>query len=262
MRTRSVRGLEGGRENAYLKVMVSSAADRVTPRPRRFWTTVDTAPHAGGFAVRLDGRVPKSPEGAPLVAPTAALAEALAGEWRAQGEEVDTAAMPLTRLAFTVIDRGATARDALVAELARFASTDALTYFDTATVALREEECRRWGPLLNWAADELGVRLERGEGVIHRAQPAASLERVRALARTQDDFALAGLLYAAALFGSAVLALALQRGRVTSDEAHDLARIEEAWQERQWGVDAEAAQRTARRLADARTAGAWFAALG
>ena len=241
--------------------MPSSAADRVTPRPRRFWTTVDTAPEDGGFAVRLDGRTPKSPQGAHLVAPTAALAEALAGEWRAQGAEVDTATMPLTRLAFTAIDRGAAARDGLVEELARFASTDALTYFDVATVALREEECRRWGPLLHWAADELGVRLERGEGVVHRAQPAGSLERMRELARGEGDFVLAGLLYAAALFGSAVLALALRRGRITAEEAHDLSRLEEAWQERQWGVDAEAAHRTGRRLEDARTAGAWFAAL-
>ncbi|MBE7217466.1 MAG: ATPase [Caulobacteraceae bacterium] len=241
--------------------MATPAADRLTSRPRRFWTLVDTAPQAGGFAVRLDGRAPRSPAGAPLVVPTAALAEALAAEWRAQGDEVDADAMPLTRLAFTAIDRGPAVRDGLVDELARFAATDTLSYFDDGAVALREEECRRWGPLLSWAADRLGVRLERAVGVMHRPQPEASLDRVRELARAEDDFVLAGLVYAAALFGSAVLALALRRDRVTAQEAHDLARLEEAWQERQWGVDAEAAERTARRLAEARTAGAWFAAL-
>ena len=225
--------------------MALSAADRVTPRPRRVWTAVDTAPQGEGVAVRLDGRTPRSP----------------AAEWERQESEVDAATMPLTRLAYTTLDRTAAARQALADEVVRYAGSDALTYFDDATVALREEECRRWGPLLNWAADTLGVRLIRAEGVVHRPQPPASLERVRALALAMDDFALTGLAYAAALFGSAVLALALRRGRVTADEAHDLARLEEAWQARQWGEDAEAAHRTARRLEEARTAARWFAAL-
>ena len=241
--------------------MALSAADRVTPRPRRVWTAVDVAAEGDRFAVRLDGRSPRSPAGAPLVLPTRALAEAVAAEWDAQGPEVDTAAMPLTRLAYTALDRAPVAREALADELARYAGSDALAYFDDTTVALREEECRRWGPLLNWAADTLGVRLVRAEGVVHRAQPPASLERVRALAVAQDGFTLTGLAYAAALFGSAVLALALLHGRVGAEEAHQLARLEEAWQARQWGEDAEAAERTARRLAEAHTAARWFDAL-
>lgn len=241
--------------------MALSAADRVTPRPRRVWTAVDVAPQGDGFAVRLDGRTPRSPAGAPLLLPTRALAGAVAAEWEAQGPEVDTAAMPLTRLAYTAIDRALASRDALADEMRRYAGSDALTYFDDTTVALREEECRRWGPLLNWAADTLGVRLVRAEGVVHRPQPPASLDRVRALALAEEGFALTGLGYAAALFGSAVLAFALRRGRVSADEAHDLARLEEAWQARQWGEDAEAAHRNARRLEDARTAARWFAAL-
>ena len=242
--------------------MALSAADRLTPRPRRVWTAVDVAPQGDGHAVRLDGRSPRSPAGAPLVAPTRALADALAAEWEAQGPEVDAATMPLTRLAYTAIDRGAVARQALADELVRYAGSDALTYFDEATVALREEECRRWGPLLHWAADSLGVRLVRAEGVVHRPQPQASLDRVRTLALAEDGFALTGLAYAAALFGSAVLALALRRGRVTAEAAHDLARLEEAWQARQWGEDAEALHRTARRLEEARVAQRWFEALG
>ena len=169
--------------------------------------------------------------------------------------------MPLTRLAFTAIDRGADTREALADELARYAGSDALTYVADAPRALADEQAARWGPLRAWAQDELGVRLEPVEGVMHRAQPEASLARVRALALEADDFALTGLAYAAALFGSAVLALALQRGRLTAEEAHDLARLEQAFQERQWGEDAEAAAFTAARLAEARTAGRWFEAL-
>ena len=43
--------------------------------PARFYTTVDVAPaEGGGFAVQLDGRVPKSPKKSPLILPTQALA--------------------------------------------------------------------------------------------------------------------------------------------------------------------------------------------
>ena len=49
---------------------------------------------------------------------------------------------------------------------------------------------------------------------------------------------------AAGLFGSAILALALQRGRLTGEAAFDLSRLDEAFQEEQWGVDAEAAVRS------------------
>ena len=231
------------------------------PRPRRFYTDVRVAPEAGGFAVRLDGRSPRSPAGAPLAAPAAALAEAIAGEWRDQREEIDLSAMPLTRLAYTALDRGAPARDALAGEVARYAGSDALIYFADDQPTLAAEQAQAWGPWLDWARDALGVRLARAEGIMPRPQPAQSLARARALALEADDFALTGLAYAAALFGSAVLAFALARGALEADAAHDLARLEQAFQERRWGEDAEAAARTAGRLEEARAAGRWFAAL-
>ena len=76
-----------------------------------------------------------------------------------------------------------------------------------------------------------------------------------------DDFSLTGLATATGLFGSAVLALAVQRGALSGAEAFELSRLDEAWQERQWGVDEEAAQRTAARRAEAELLDRWFAAL-
>ena len=84
---------------------------------------------------------------------------------------------------------------------------------------------------------------------------------MHALALDLDDFGLSALAHAAGLFGSAVLALALQRGRLSGQAAHDLARLDEAWQEKQWGVDGEAAIRTEGRLAEALWLERWFRAL-
>ena len=67
--------------------------------------------------------------------------------------------------------------------------------------------------------------------------------------------------FGAALFGSAVLALALQRGWIAGEEAFDLSRLDEAWQEEKWGVDAEAAERTERLRVEATMLDRWFRGL-
>lgn len=245
----------------YLRRMSLAHADRVVPRPKRVYTAVSVEPEGEGFAVKLDGRSAKTPAGAALVAPARALAELLAGEWEAQAVEIDWALMPATRLAFTTLDHAAETRVALAAELARYAAGDTLTYLADDTPRLHARQVAQQLPLLDWAATELGVRLETVAGVMHRPQPEASIARARALAAAEDDFALAGLAFAAALFGSAVLAFAVRRGRLTGEQAHDLARLEEAHQESEWGVDSEAAERTASRLEEARFVERWFRAL-
>lgn len=230
-------------------------------RPRRFWTAVDVVAREGGFAVTLDGRVPKSPAKAELVLPTEALARLSAEEWAAVGELVDPATMPATRLAFTAVDRIPAVRAETADEIAAYAGSDALCYLAEGPSGLVERQAREWAPWRDWAAQELGVALVPAEGIVHRAQDPAALARVRELALALDDFGLAALALATPLLGSAVLALALQRGALDADVAFDLSRLEEDHQERQWGIDAEAAERTAARRAEAVLLGRWFKGL-
>ncbi len=218
-------------------------------------------PHEGGFAVALDARMLRTPAGARLILPGQALAELVASEWAAQEQVIDHSRMPATRLAFTAADRIGAARAATAAEIARQAGADLLCYFAEAPKALTERQEARWAPLLDWAAQTLDLRFERATGILHRAQPQATLDRVEALALSLDDFALAGLALAAGLFSSAVLALALLRGVLSGDEAFDLSRLDEAFQEEQWGIDAEAAERTGRLRGEAAMLERWFRAL-
>lgn len=229
--------------------------------PRRFYKAVDVAPAGEGFAVLLDGRAPKSPDGAPLVLPTQALAELVAEEWAGQGEHILLAAMAATRLANTAIDRIRPSRTEVAAEVARYAGSDLVCYFAESPESLVALQAARWGPVLDWAGAELGLTLERIAGLIHCEQPAQALARARELAEAVDDFQLAALAHATALFGSAVLAFAVQRGRLSGAEAFALSRLDEAFQESQWGVDAEAAERTARLAEEAQMLERWFAAL-
>lgn len=229
-------------------------------RIKRFWTTVTVEPGEGGWRVLLDGRSPKTPAHKPLTLPTEAAAQLVADEWAAQGEFLDPGAMPATRLASTAIDRIPLARVETAEEVARYLGSDALCYFADGPASLIARQEEQWGALLDWAASE-GMPLTRVQGVGHVAQPDESIAQGRKLALDLDDFALGGLALATGLFGSAVLALAVQHGRLTGEAAFDLSRLDEAFQEEQWGVDAEAADRTASRRAEAVFLDQWFRAL-
>ncbi|MFI4935021.1 MAG: ATP12 family chaperone protein [Caulobacterales bacterium] len=235
--------------------------DDLVERRKRFYAKADFGPAEGGFAVRLDGRIPRSPEGRPLILPTAALAEFVAAEWEAQGETIAMASMGATRLAWTVLDRTPAARREIAAEVARFAASDQLCYFADGPAPLVRRQEERWGPVIDWAERSLGLTFHRAQGIVHQPQPPETLARCQALAAESDDFTLTGLAFGAALFGSAILAFALQRGELTAEAAFDLSRLDEAFQEERWGVDAEAAERADAMARDAVMLERWFTAL-
>ncbi|QYF88118.1 ATP12 family chaperone protein [Brevundimonas sp. PAMC22021] len=231
----------------------------IEDRIRRFWTTADVASVDGGWAVQLDGRTPKTPAKQPLVLPTEAAARLVADEWAAQGEYMEPATMPATRLASTAIDRIGQARDAVADEIAAYAGSDAICYLGEG--ALERRQAAAWTPWRDWAERELGVQLAAASGIVHVAQSPEAIARVKALALALDDFSLTGLATATPLLGSAVLALALQRSALAAEMAFELSRLEEAFQEGQWGVDAEAAERADRIRAEAIVLQRWFEAL-
>jgi len=230
-------------------------------RLKRFWTTADAVADGDGWKVVLDGRAPRTPAHAPFILPTEAAARLVADEWAAQGEFIEPGTMPATRLAATAIDRVSQTREPVADEIASYAGSDALCYLAEYPTSLVAEQAKAWGPWRDWAAAELGVVLEPTEGIVHRPQDPAAIARVRALALEADDFALTALATAVPLLGSAVLGLAVMRGALSGEAAFDLSRLDEVFQERQWGVDADNAERTAGRLAEMVLIDRWFAAL-
>ncbi len=104
--------------------------------------------------------------------------------------------------------------------------------------------------MLVWADEALGARFTLAEGVKHVAQPQAAINAIRVeIARYSSPFKLAALMSLTNISGSALLALVLARGRLSSDEAWAAAHVDEDWNVKRWGEDAEAkARRAARRL--------------
>jgi len=210
---------------------------------KRFYKEVAVAERS----ILLDGKTLKTPRGTDLVLPTWVFAEAVAEEWRGQGDEIDPAAMPLTKLANTAIDGVAPRRMEVTAEISAFARHDHLCYRTDAPAELVRRQNEAWDPLLDWAAERYGAPLLTAHGVTSIAQPEASLAALRAAVEAFDPFALAGLHVVASICGSLVLALAVADRRVTATEAFACSQIDERYQAEKWGLDAEA-QARARRL--------------
>src|SRR3989337_468194 len=201
----------------------------------------------GKAALLLDGKPVRTPGKAPLILPTLALAEAVAGEWRAQGERIDPTAMPLTKLA---IDGVSGREQAIIDDILAFAGADLLCYRAQGPRDLTDAQREQWDPVLAWAKDALGAPLALSQGIVHIAQPGASLDRLKETLAGSDAFSLAALHVMTSLTGSALLALAVALGRMTPEEARGAAHVDEDWQISQWGEDAEAAARRKNRWRD------------
>ncbi len=227
---------------------------------KRVYERTHVAAAREGYAVALDGRAVKTPGRRPLVLPTAALAEAVAAEWRAQADEVKTETMPLTRLAATAIDRVAEVRAQVVGEVAGYAATDLVCHRVAAPPELAARQAAGWQPLLDWLDERHGARLETTDGLIALDQPTEALAALRAAVESFDDFALAALHAITSACGSLVIALALAGDRIDAGEAWALSEIDESFQIERWGEDDEAAERRAR-LRDEVAATARFLAL-
>ncbi|WP_185985159.1 ATP12 family chaperone protein [Aureimonas mangrovi] len=226
-----------------------------TSLPKRFYKTVSVQPEGEAHAVLLDGRPLKTPGRRSLTLPSAAAAEAVAEEWRGQGERIDPATMPVTRLANTIVDAIADDPSAVREDLKRYAETDLLFYRADGPERLVERQSREWDPVLRWAEERVGALFLTGAGVMHIAQPPESVAAVAALleART-SGFEIAALHQMTTLTGSLILSLAVIEARLDDVEAWRLAHLDEDWNIEQWGEDAEASARRAARFADMRAA--------
>lgn len=216
---------------------------------KRFWREVAVEPFEGAYRVTLDGRPIRTQGGASQVVPGEALAEALAAEWRAQGEEIDARAFPLRDLADYAIDHVGAGRAAVIAHLLRYAETDTLCYRADPDEPLYRRQLELWEPLASTFEARHGVRLERISGVIHRPQPAATIARLGEVLAGHDDLALAALATLAPLAASLMVALEALEPGAEPATLFAAANAEQDWQAELWGWDLEAERARALRLA-------------
>lgn len=216
---------------------------------KRFYRTVEIREAADGqHALTLDRRGARTPGRNALATKSRALMESVAREWEGQRETIEPADMPLTRLINSAIDGVARTMAETRAEVLKYAGSDLLCYRAEEPEGLAERQRLAFDPILDWAAELLGSRFRVGVGVVHVEQPAELAAAVRsAIEDFNDPVALAGLCALTTLSGSALLALAVARRKLSPEEAWRAAHVDENFQAERWGSDAEAqARRDAR----------------
>jgi chaperone required for assembly of F1-ATPase len=210
---------------------------------KRFYKTVTAVEGEDGWGLLLDGRAVHTPAKTVLRLPTAALAEAIAEEWRGQGDVIVPATMPLLRLANThqVLIAPNAARTA--AETVEFARTDLLCYRAAHPAELAALQARAWQPLLDWAALSFDATLSVTSTVTFVDQPEEAMAALGRTVGALDPAMLTAVRAAAQVTGSLILALALERGRIDAETAFEASQLDESYQIGLWGEDREAARR-------------------
>lgn len=218
-------------------------------KTKRFWKAVTTAKADRGYEIMLDGRAVRTPAKAPLVVPGAELAQAIAAEWEAQVDVVRPDSMPFTRSANAAIDKVAAQHSEVAALIAEYADSDLLCYRADAPAELVARQATTWDPLIGWAEQAHGLVFRPRTGVIHAPQSPETLELAHKLTARMPVFRLTAFHDLVALSGSFVIGLAAVDGLMPPADLWAVSRLDELWQEEQWGADEEAQIAIARKAA-------------
>lgn len=221
---------------------------------KRFYKSVAVDRTDDGFRVTLDGRPIRTQGGAAQVVPTLALAEAMADEWRAQGDEIDPKGFALRDLADYAIDHVASDPAAAATRALAYAETDTLCYRADPDEPLYRRQQELWEPLLQAVEARHDIRLERVSGIVHRAQPPETLARLRTVLEAFDPFTLAALETLTKLPASLTIGLLALEPDADPEALFAAANCEQDWQADLWGWEWQAEEDRARRLAAFRQA--------
>lgn len=248
-----------GMRDVFEEIFARESLDPVDPRElarrnmralkRRFYEAVAVREGPEGFALVLDERPIKTPARRALAAPRRPLAEVIAQEWRAQGEFIDPAGMPMTRLANTVIDGVAAAQGEVAAEIVKYLGSDLICYRAKTPQGLMARQALRWDPVLAWAKTALGAEFVTVAGITFRRQPDEAIARAAAFI-PRDPWRLGAVHAVTTLTGSALIALALAAGELGLDAAWTAAHVDEDWNMDVWGRDELGMQRREYRFAE------------
>lgn len=217
---------------------------------KRFYKEVSVEASALHHRVLLDGKSLKTPGGAVLALPYAALAQAISEEWRAQDPLIRPETMMLTKLANTAIDRVAPNLAGAREQLLAIARSDAVCYRADSPSDLVQRQNLAWDPLIEWLCARFGASLRAATGVSFIEQDSSAIAALETTLARHDEFSLAALYAAASLLGSLAIALALSEQKLTADDAFAAANLDRIYQAERWGWDEQAAAKLAAERAE------------
>lgn len=218
---------------------------------KRFYKMAEAGTAPGGFVVRLDGKILKTPLRHNMILSDQAQAQAIAAEWNAQGAEVIPSSMPQMQLACTMIDKAeGHERAAMNAEIVKYASSDLLCYFGTHPADLLKRQEDAWLPLLAQFSELTKVQLKTTKGIKYLQQEDAHLKIVADIVSRLSPRDFTAVQLVTAITGSFVIAYLLSLGKINAEQAYLAACVDEIYQLETWGDDMIARKRLERMAFD------------
>ncbi len=209
---------------------------------QRFYDMARCVAGDDGYGIQLDKFDLKTPAKTLIRVPTPALAELIVSEWNAQGDKIEPSTMPVMRLVSTAIDRVSLEAVATAEAFAAYGMSDLLFYRASHPERLVARQSEAWDPLLDWASQRFDMSFLTTESILPIEQAPRNFQGFAQLA-SGDVFRLTGLAHAAALLGSAIIALALDEAHISDSQAYEMAFLDDQFQIEEWGEDEEARDR-------------------
>jgi chaperone required for assembly of F1-ATPase len=203
-------------------------------------TSVDT----GGFQIMLDKRVLLSPAKSVLNMGNDALAQAIAAEWNAQGNEIIPHTMPMMTLESTMVDRVLPQFEKVASDISAYGGSDLLCYrAENTQEVLADKQMQAWQPILDWAVRDLDVSLKTTKGIVYVDQPEVSLDVLASHVLKLPPYALTVLHEFTSITGSLILGLVVLSDHLNAGDAYNLSQLDNDHQAELWGSDFEAEEK-------------------
>ncbi len=195
---------------------------------KRFYKTVAIERTPNGFySLALDGKPVQTPARHQLQIQAMPLAEAIADEWRGQGDEILPDTMPLSQMAMTLVDRVLPQRDVLTAEALGYLDTDLVCYRAADTEVYKTAQETHWDPFLAWIADNFDEALQTTSGLAPLTQSPTLHHKISNFVAGMNDAEFMALYLTTLGAGSLVMALGFVAGDFSPAQVLDAAFVEE-----------------------------------
>lgn len=133
-------------------------------------------------------------------------------------------------------------REDIIDRMVEFSKSDALLYWDTRDDLARRQE-QVWGPILNWAHNEINIKCNTTNTLETPKQSKYSIDNFRRFLESLSDKELAAFYLTAMNTRSQLLAAAFIKGRTNAEQTFEAANLEELWQADRWGKEEAAENR-------------------
>ena len=206
---------------------------------KRFYKDVRVVPLAGvGYEIHLDGRpVRLSETKAVLRVSRAIIADAVAREWEAQDGDILPDTMPIMQIVSTCLERVASQRLQMQAQILRYVDTDLLFYRADEAEPLSVLQARAWDPLLDKFKSYCGVDLSVTTALVALEQDRALHDYIADVMGCYSDEEFTVFQIVVSLLGSVVSGILFMRGDLQPQEALAMSRVEERYKDQLYDAE-------------------------